>query len=81
MAVPGKVLSVHVIPSGLVAARVDAMLLTPPLPDQPETAHQIPNSGAHTADDQALDDIAAVANAGAASRLGMARTFVDAAVT
>jgi hypothetical protein len=57
------------------------MILALPLPAQPETAHQIPNSGAHTADDQALDDIAAFVNAGTGFALGMARTFVEAAVT
>ena len=76
---------VHVIPSGLVAARFDGKDAEGPEVDpslaQPETAHQMPSSGAHTADDQMFELMVTVANAGTGLGLGMAKTFVEAVVT
>ena len=76
----GKILVVQVIPSGLVAAILEGTAFVP-FDAYPETAHQMPNSGDHAADDQMLEAMAAFVNAGAASRLWMANTFVEAAVT
>jgi hypothetical protein len=77
VAVPGKVLAVHVIPSGLVAAVVVDNRSNDPIP---ATAHQIPSSGAHTDDDQMFEVIAAFVNTGVRFGLGIAKTFVETAV-
>jgi hypothetical protein len=68
------------MPSGLVAA-VFVVRVPPTPPGYPETAHHIPSSGAHTADDQMFEVIAAFVKVGAGLGLGIARTFVEAAVT